>query len=123
MQRGWAVGIGIMCLNLVGFTGGWPSVVEQGTAGSPVTATEQVRLDPVVVTGTQVAVPVSGLPSAITVIDREEIDSRQVTDVPQLLRTVPGLSVTQTGGRGGRTSVFPRGGIRTLTWSWWTGCR
>jgi vitamin B12 transporter len=110
MQRVWAVGISIMCLNLVGFSDGWPSVVEQGTAGSPVTATEQVRLDPVVVTGTQVAVPVSELPSAITVIDREEIDSRQVTDVPQLLRTVPGLSVTQSGSRGGRTSVFPRGG-------------
>jgi vitamin B12 transporter len=75
-----------------------------------VTAAEPMRLDPVVVTGTQVALPVSELPSAITVIDREEIESRQVTDVPQLLRTVPGLSVTQSGTRGGRTSVFPRGG-------------
>jgi vitamin B12 transporter len=79
-------------------------------AGSLVTAAEPVRLDPVVVTGTQVAVPVSELPSAITVIDREEIESRQITDVQELLRTVPGLSVTQSGSRGGQTSVFPRGG-------------
>jgi outer membrane cobalamin receptor len=71
-------------------------------AGSMVIAAEPVRLDPVVVTGTQVAVPVSELPSAVTVIEREEIESRQITDVQQLLRTVPGLSVTQTGSRGGR---------------------
>ena len=74
------------------------------------TAAEPVRLDPVVVTGTQVAVPVSELPSAVTVIDRQEIESRQVTDVFQLLRTVPGLSVTQTGSRGGSHQCFPRGG-------------
>ena len=52
----------------------------------------------------------SELPSAVTVIDREEIDSRQVTDVLQLLRTVPGLGVVQSGGRGSQTSIFPRGG-------------
>jgi vitamin B12 transporter len=108
MQRVWAVGVGILCLNLLGSTNSWPAEVEQGTAGSSVSAAVPERLDPVVVTGTQVAVPVSELPSAITVIDREEIESRQVTDVQQLLRTVPGLSVTQSGSRGARTSVFPR---------------
>src|SRR5918992_3372731 len=77
---------------------------------SIVAAAEPTRLDPIVVTGTQIAVPVSELPSAVTVIDREEIESRQITDVQQLLRTVPGLSVTQTGSRGGVTNVFPRGG-------------
>jgi vitamin B12 transporter len=85
-------------------------MLERGMTGSTITAAELVRLDPVVVTGTQVAVPVSELPAAITVIDRQDIESRQVTDVFQLLRTVPGLSVTQTGSRGGVTSVFPRGG-------------
>jgi vitamin B12 transporter len=67
-----------------------------------------VRLDPVVVTGTQVAVPLSESPSGITVIDRQEIESRQITDVFQLLCTVPGLNVTQTGSRRGATAVFPR---------------
>jgi vitamin B12 transporter len=110
MQRAWTVGVSIMCLNLVGISDGCLSMVGRGMAGSPVTAAEPVRLDPVVVTGTQVAVPVSELPSAVTVIDREEIESRQVTDVQQLLRTVPGLSVTQSGSRGGQTSVLPRGG-------------
>jgi TonB-dependent Receptor Plug Domain len=99
-----------MCVNLIGIAGGWPSTLEGDMAGSMVIAAEPVRLDPVVVTGTQVAVPVSELPSAVTVIDREAIKSRQVADVQQLLRTVPGLSVTQSGSRGGQTSVFPRGG-------------
>src|SRR5688572_17235641 len=82
-----------------------------GPGGTDLIAAGQTTLlDPVVVTGTQVALPVSELPSAVTVIDRQEIESRQVTDVPQLLRTVPGLSVTQSGSRGGTTFVFPRGG-------------
>jgi vitamin B12 transporter len=100
----------MICVNLMGLTGGWLSTVERGMVGSTATAAEPVRLDPVVVTGTQVAVPVSELPAAVTVIDRQEIESRQVTDVFQLLRTVPGLSVTQIGSRGGTTAVFPRGG-------------
>jgi vitamin B12 transporter len=104
------MGVSIMCVNLVGIFGGWLAMIERAMAGSTVTAAEPTRLDPVVVTGTQIAVPVSELPSAITVIDREEIESRQVTDVLQLLRTVPELSVTQTGSRGGLTDVFPRGG-------------
>jgi outer membrane cobalamin receptor len=110
MQRAWNVGVSMMYVNLIGFTGGWLSMLGRDMAGSPVTAAEPVRLDPVVVTGTQVAVPVSELPSAVTVIDREEIESRQVTDVQELLRTVPGLSVRQTGSRGALTNVFPRGG-------------
>ena len=43
-------------------------------------------------------------------IDPEEIESRQVTDVQELLRPVPGLSMRQTGSRGTLTNVFPRGG-------------
>jgi vitamin B12 transporter len=85
------------------------SSVEAGTPDSP-PAAAPTRLDPVVVTGTQVAVPVSEVPSAVTVIDREAIESRQVTDVLPLLRTVPGLAVVQQGSRGSVTSVFPRGG-------------
>jgi vitamin B12 transporter len=88
----------------------WMPPVGQDTVWSLAVAAEPVRLAPLVVTSTQMAVPVSELPSAITVINRGEIESRQITDVQQLLRMVPGLSVTQSGGRGGQTSVFPRGG-------------
>jgi hypothetical protein len=90
MQRTWVVGVGVVCLSMATISGGLVSPGAQGTVWSMVEAAEPVRLDPVVVTGTQVALPVSELPSAITVIDREEIESRQVTDVLQLLRTIGG---------------------------------
>jgi outer membrane receptor protein involved in Fe transport len=110
MQRALGVVMSLVCLCIGGMAGGVMPSVEGGTTGSTGAVAEPERLDPVVVTGTQVAVPVSELPSAITVIDRQEIESRQITDMFQLLRTVPGLSVTQTGSRGGATVVFPRGG-------------
>jgi vitamin B12 transporter len=110
MQSPQVVGMGLVCLCVAGTVGGLTPLTQGGTIGSTEASAAPARLDPVVVTGTQVSVPVSELPAAVTVIDRDEIDSRQVTDVFQLLRTVPGLSVTQTGSRGGVTAVFPRGG-------------
>jgi outer membrane cobalamin receptor len=91
------MGMSLVCLCIGGIAAGLVPPVEGGMTGSTVATEEPARLDPVVVTGTQVAVPVSELPAAITVIDRQEIESRQVMDVFQLLRTVPGLSVEQTG--------------------------
>lgn len=46
---------------------------------------------------------------SFTVIDREEIERRQATSVPDLLRGVPGLSLSNSGGPGKNTSVFLRG--------------
>jgi vitamin B12 transporter len=109
MQRALVVGMSLVCLSIVGMIGGWVSSGGERTVWKAAAA-EPMRLDPVVVTGTQIAVPVSELPSAMTVIERKEIENRQITDVPQLLRTVPGLSVTQIGSRGGLTDIFPRGG-------------
>jgi hypothetical protein len=84
VQRAVGVGMSLVCLYSGGMAGGVVPPVEWGTTGSTGAAAEPVCLDPVVVTGTQVAVPVSELPSAITVIDRQEIESRRVTDVFQL---------------------------------------
>jgi len=108
MQRALVVGMSLACLYIGGVASVMVPSVEGGTAGSTGTAAAPTPLDPVVVTGTQVALPVSELPSAVTVIDREEIESCQVTDVLQLLRTVPGLGVVQQGSRDSVTSVFPR---------------
>ena len=110
MQRALVVGMSLVSFHIVGMVGGLVPSAAGGTPVSTEAAAAPARLDPVVVTGTQVAVPMSELPSAVTVIDREEMDSRQVTDVLQLLRTVPGLGVVQSGGRGSQTSIFPRGG-------------
>ncbi|CBE69133.1 MAG: TonB-dependent receptor [Candidatus Methylomirabilis oxygeniifera] len=71
---------------------------------------DAVELGSVVVTATKTEVPVKQVAASVTVITKEEIEARQVTQVTDLLRDVPGLSVTQTGSRGGTVSVFPRGG-------------
>jgi vitamin B12 transporter len=110
MQRLLVMGLCVVCVKMALPNVGLQPDAWAGDEGPMVARTSPLALDPVVVTGTQIAVPMSELPSAVTVISREEIESRQITDVQQLLRTVPGLNVTQNGGRGGTTNVFPRGG-------------
>lgn len=71
---------------------------------------EAVELGLVVVTATKTEVPVKQVAASVTVITKEEIKARQVTQVSDLLRDVPGLSVRQQGSRGSVAVVFPRGG-------------
>jgi vitamin B12 transporter len=82
------------------------------TASSAVSATDQQpveRFDPVVVTATRTETPIQHVGSAITVITAEEIASRKLDTVADVLRVVPGLDVTRAGGVGQQTSVFLRG--------------
>lgn len=53
--------------------------------------------------------------STVTVIDRDEIERRNQPTVLELLRTVPGLEVNQSGGPGKISSVFIRGGNSSHT--------
>ena len=69
----------------------------------------------VVVSAAQVNRPLSYTPDSVTVIDAEDLRARQVETVSEALRLVPGLTVTQGGGRGGVTSLFPRGGESNFT--------
>jgi vitamin B12 transporter len=63
----------------------------------------------VVVSATRVPTPLREIASSITLITAAEIEQRQDRSLPDLLREVPGLSISQTGGAGGQTSVFLRG--------------
>jgi vitamin B12 transporter len=65
--------------------------------------------EPVVVTATRTAQTVDASLSAVSVIDREEIEALQPLTVTDILRTVPGLTVSNTGGLGQPSSVFLRG--------------
>jgi vitamin B12 transporter len=67
-------------------------------------------LEPVVVTATRLALPLSSIPATVSVLDGAELDARGVRTVAQALRTIPGLSVVETGSYGSATSVFVRGG-------------
>lgn len=73
-------------------------------------ATEQQAIEHISVYANRQARPVSATLSSVTVLDRTEIDRRQVRDLPALLQQVAGVSVSRDGGRGQNSSVFIRGG-------------
>ncbi len=62
-----------------------------------------------VVTANLVESPADEVGSSVTVIGRDEIERRGATSVLDLLRTVPGLEVSQGGGAGTVGGVFLRG--------------
>jgi vitamin B12 transporter len=63
----------------------------------------------IVVTANRTAQPVERVGQSITLIDSAEIERRQTQTVADVLRTVPGVSITRNGGVGTSTSVFIRG--------------
>ena len=80
-------------------------------AASPVHAQDnnESGLDQIIVTGARSPVTISQVCSATTVIGREEIERRQVRYVSDLLRAVPGFSVSHSGVIGSQTQVRVRG--------------
>ena len=69
----------------------------------------------VVVSAGQVPLTRSSLGTSLTVIDEEELKTRQLESTADALRSVPGLVVSRSGGRGSVTSFFPRGGESDFT--------
>jgi vitamin B12 transporter len=69
----------------------------------------EAESDEIVVSATLVETPVNEIGSSVTVITDKEIERDQKRTLPDVLRTVPGLNIVQTGGPGGKTSVFMRG--------------
>ena len=72
-------------------------------------------LDTIIVTGTRLTDDLSRIPNSTTVIDRATIEARKDSSVVDLLRAVPGVQITQYGGRGGLTSLFVRGSEPNFT--------
>jgi outer membrane cobalamin receptor len=79
----------------------------------------QLRLsavsESVVVTASQVELPLSRASDTVTVITSAELRARQFDNLADALRFVPGISIVRNGGRGGITSLFPRGGDSDYT--------
>lgn len=71
--------------------------------------TMKVSLPEVLVTATRTATSSIKLASSYTLINSGEITAKQKLSVIDLLREVPGLSVTQSGGTGTMSNVFLRG--------------
>ncbi|MGH7072796.1 MAG: TonB-dependent receptor plug domain-containing protein [Stellaceae bacterium] len=66
-------------------------------------------LPPMVVSATEIPTPQSQLGSDVTVITAADIARHQWRTLPQVLRSVPGVTVGQAGGPGSATSVFIQG--------------
>ena len=69
-------------------------------APAPQQVTNPTFDEEVVVTAALVRERRSDLPGSATVIEQEEIRERQATQVVDVLRTVPGLDVVQSGSPG-----------------------
>ncbi|MFQ5607852.1 MAG: TonB-dependent receptor, partial [Candidatus Zixiibacteriota bacterium] len=76
---------------------------------------EVYSLPPIVVVADLAETPADQVGSSVTTITREEIERSQKNSVLDLLREVPGLDVVRSGGPGGQTSVFMRGGASEHT--------
>ena len=68
-----------------------------------------IELPNVVVTATRTETPENEIGSAMTVITAKDIADKNINNVADALRTVPGLDVVRAGGAGQQTSVFMRG--------------
>lgn len=69
----------------------------------------EAPVDGVVVVATRTPTPVAEVASSVTLITAADIEANQWRTLPDVLADAPGLSVVQTGGTGGQTSVFIRG--------------
>ncbi len=90
-----------------------PAAVVDVTEGRDATLDLHLRLAAVderlTVTATQIEAPLSRVPDSTTVVSGTDIATRQQFAMSQVLRSVPGLTVQQSGGPGTVSSLFVRG--------------
>ena len=86
-----------------------PLLASIATLRAQTDPSDQTFSDEIVVTANRLPSQAETVGSSVTVISQEEIERRHETSVLDLLRTVPGLEVSRTGGPGAVASVFIRG--------------
>ncbi|HYM59452.1 MAG TPA: TonB-dependent receptor [Thermoanaerobaculia bacterium] len=84
------------------------------TASAPVT-------EEIVVTASALPEKIESTPASATVVTRDEIEQRGARDLADVLREVPGLTISRTGSEGKATSLFTRGSNSTHTLVLWNG--
>lgn len=91
-----------------------PLVVACGFASAPLAAQE--KLEEIIVIASRVETPLREVGASVSVIDQSEIQLRGYPTVGELLRTQPGVAMTNTGGAGKQSALRIRGeeGFRTL---------
>lgn len=76
---------------------------------TPLSAEETVSLEDIIVTATRIEEPAKEVASSVTVITEKEIESKKAKTVLEVLKGIPGLDITQSGGFGQLTDIFIRG--------------
>jgi vitamin B12 transporter len=77
--------------------------------------------DQIVVTASELPETVESTPAAVTVITRKDIEERAAREIADVLREVPGLTISRTGSLGKTSSVFMRGASSKQTLALWNG--
>ena len=86
-----------------------PFICRAQDAASSALSNSEAETQGIVVSATRIETPINEIGSSVTLITEKEIERDQKRTLPDVLRTVPGLNIVQTGGPGGKTSVFMRG--------------
>ncbi len=71
---------------------------------------ESVTMEKIIVSAAKIPVPANELGASVRIITREEIERSGKKDVAKILADVTGFGISQSGGRGGVTALFSRGG-------------
>ncbi len=66
-------------------------------------------INPITISASRSKVPLEEVAGALTIITRDEIENRNAVYVSEVLQSVPGLNVSQSGGAGALTQVRLRG--------------
>jgi vitamin B12 transporter len=99
-----------LALTLVSFLVPGPRSLTLSAAGAQQpTRPDTARLDPVVTTASRVPQPLSATPST-TVLVGADLRDRGIARVQDALREIAGVALAPSGGWGGQTSLFLRGG-------------
>jgi vitamin B12 transporter len=78
-------------------------------------AEEPIVMEPLVVTASKIAAPISQVVSSITVITAADIAARKARNLKEILQGVVGVDLIQNGGSGQLSSVFVRGAASERT--------
>ena len=78
--------------------------------GASLFALGESELEPMVVIETRSPVPLSEASPWVTRISQEDLESRQIYNLSDALRSVSGMAISRTGQLGSQTSLFSRGG-------------
>jgi len=77
--------------------------------------------DQIVVTASDTPEPLASTPAAVSVVTKNDIERQAARDVADVLRDVPGVTISRSGSPGKATSLFMRGAGSTQTLVLWNG--